>query len=708
MVAQGASPASTGPWPARIRRGLEIAGAGALALLLLVFLYAPIQDPDVWWHLKAGWLILAEAAVPRANTFALYAAYPWIDHQWLYQVLLQGLWRLAGPEGLIVLKLLAGGGCWALLARTAAPPGGFLALLPFLAIGAVASNERMIDRPELLSCLFLVTSLALLMRWRRRPRARLLLALVALQVLWANVHGLAVLGCVAAGAFLAGESLPGRRPGPGSGIALRDLLGLALALFAGTAALAATPYGLTGALHALDLLGQLDNPAIGIAEFQGAFSDFRVTTAILAFRLLLALTAVVIVISLPRVDRSLLLLAVLMLILAASARRNIPFFVIAAILFAGAQLPVLGDRLGRMIPFSPARRALGRAISLALIAAMLLFARDAAGGKFYGRDGRIKRFGGGVDGAAILRETMDYVTQRDLPGPVFNDIDSGGYFIWRAYPGRAAFIDARLEALPPAQVEAYDRAIRSAGGWKALDGQAKFETVVIDHENPLHGPLIDRLAADPAWALVHLDAKGAVFTRRRETSPEIIAKEEIAPGLRAPLPLRPDERHPDRLADGIRALLAVGEEPDLRAPLAYAAVLLRLGFPDEAGDAAGMALLRAPRSPAALVMAGAAAEGSGEWDAAKRRYAKALEIDPANIEAHLNLGRLALREGALASALQRFDRAIAIDPRNAQARLLRGAAQARAGREAKQQKDKPPRDREGFLLKSVPPAGLNR
>lgn len=702
MVAQGASPASTGPRPARIRRWLEIAGACALALLLLVFLYAPIQDPDVWWHLKAGWLILAEAAVPHANTFAQSAGYPWIDHQWLYQLMLEGLWRLAGPEGLIALKLLAGGACWAVLARIATPPGGFLALLPFLAIGAISSNERMTDRPELLSCFFLVTSLGLLMRWRCRPRARLLLALVGLQILWANVHGLAVLGCVAAAAFLAGESLPGRRPPSTAAITRRDLPGLALALIAMTAALAATPYGFSGALHALDLLGQLDNPAIRIAEFQGAFSDFRVTAAIQAFRLLLALMAVVIVISLPRVDRSLLLLAVLMLILAASARRNIPFFVIAAIPLAGAQLPVIGDRLGRMIPFSPARRALGGAISLAVIAAMLLVARDAAGGKFYGRDGRIKQFGGGVDAFAVLGETMDYVTRHDLPGPVFNDIDSGGYFIWRAWPGKAAFIDSRLEAVPAAWIEAYDRAIRSADGWEALDARAQFGTVVIEHENPLHGPLVDLLAANPEWALVHLDAKGAVFTRRREAPRELVAMDEIAPGLRAPPSLRPEAPRRDRLAAGIRLLLAAGDEPDLRAPLAYAAVLLRLGFPDEAGEAADVALLRAPRSPAALVMAGAAAEGRGAWDSAEERYTKALAVDPENLEAHLNLGRLALREGALASALRRFDRAIAIDPRNARAQSLRDAALARAGREPNQKKEKPPRNREGFQESALP------
>lgn len=667
------------PRAAPPRRGLELAGTAALALLLLVFLYAPVQDPDVWWHLKAGWLILARSAVPHTNLFAQAAGHPWIDHHWLYQVLLFGLWKLAGPAGLIGLRVAAVGAAWLLLARAATPPGGFLAMLPFLALGIVASNERMIDRPEIFSFLFLVITLALLLRWRRRPGPRPLVALVGLQVLWANFHGLAVLGPVAAGAFLLGEAVRRHAAAPGDGAA-PPLQGLALALLAGTCALALTPNGLVGALHPLTLLRQLDNPAIAIAEFQGAFSGFRVTAAILAFRLLVGLAGALLLLSLPRLDWSLLILSALMLVLAAAARRNVPLFVIAALPLVGAQLPLARARLARLLPREEARRRLGAAGTIAVIACTLLLARDAAGGRFYERDGRIKRLGGGVDEAAVLRETMDYVTRRDLPGPVFNDIDSGGYFIWRAYPDRRAFIDARLEAVSPERIAAYDRAIRSRAGWEALDSAYHFGTVVLDHTLPLHGPLIDRLAADPDWALVHLDPNGIVFTRRRRAPAALLARDELAPGRRAPRPLRAAPRRADPLARALRGMLAVPEEPDLRASLAYARVLARLGFSDRARDAVRVALLEAPRSPRALVTAGAVEESAGAWDAARRRYEQALAADPACLEAYLDLGRLALRGGDAAGALARFDQAVALAPEDARARFLRGAALLALGR----------------------------
>ncbi len=46
--------------PAGIERTLAALGAVALALLAFIFLYAPLSDQDLWWHLKAGWLVNTE------------------------------------------------------------------------------------------------------------------------------------------------------------------------------------------------------------------------------------------------------------------------------------------------------------------------------------------------------------------------------------------------------------------------------------------------------------------------------------------------------------------------------------------------------------------------------------------------------------------------------------------------------------------------
>ena len=108
------APPEDGGFPgARI---ISVVGAYAFALVIFVFLYAPILDQDIWWHLKSGWYILTEKTFPRTNTFSYASDAPWIDHQWLFQILVYKLWEALGPNGIIALKVTVGSAAWAVLA----------------------------------------------------------------------------------------------------------------------------------------------------------------------------------------------------------------------------------------------------------------------------------------------------------------------------------------------------------------------------------------------------------------------------------------------------------------------------------------------------------------------------------------------------------------------------------------------------------------
>jgi hypothetical protein len=595
-------------------RALSLLGAVALACLVFAFLYAPLLDQDLWWHLKSGWFILTEKALPRTNTFTITGDAPWIDHQWGFQILLYKIWDSLGAGGVIALKCVVGGAAWAILVRAATPPGKFLALLPFLALGAVASNERLTDRPELFSFLFLSLQLALLLRWRRSPSTGPLIGLVAIQALWANFHALSVLGVGVVGAFFVGEAAtallprrgdasPGRPP-----LARGHLIRLALTGVACAVALAATPYGIEGALFPFTLSAQLDNPRIAIAEFMSPYSSFRPTAAIWAFHLLTAAVVGLLLLCLPRLDLSLLLTVLGLFALAAAARRNIPLFVFAAIPLIGAQLRIATRRL----PLSRAAlRRLGTLSAIIVIGALLLLIRETAGGHFYARDGLVKRFGSGIDEGLIVREAMDYVLANDLGGAAFNDIDSGGYFTWRAFPDRRAFIDARLEAVPPSLLGDYSRAFKTDAGWRALDRRYRFDYAVLNHTLGVNARLIHRLQADPGWALVHLDASGLVYLRRDTAPADLLARDTITPGRRSPPPFRAPAPRTDPLSRWVRRLLFVEAPADLRPALAYANTLVRLGYRKEALAPSAWALAQDPRSAEARQLRDAIAPGLG-------------------------------------------------------------------------------------------------
>lgn len=188
---------------------LMLAGFVALAFLLGV---TQIADTDIWWHLRTGELILERGSIPQTDWFTYTnPESPWIDLHWGFQLLLTLLWRAGGAAAIILATATCGAATFALLIGIRRPhwsvPISVACLIPSLLLYA----GRYHPRPEMLTQLLLVVTLALLFRARSHPRIVWLLPLV--QLLWVNVHSLFILGWVAWGAFLL-DALA-RRFGPG-------------------------------------------------------------------------------------------------------------------------------------------------------------------------------------------------------------------------------------------------------------------------------------------------------------------------------------------------------------------------------------------------------------------------------------------------------------------------------------------------------------
>ena len=73
-----------------------------LALGLFIMAARSVTDPDVWWHLRTGQLLLQNQNVFHSDPFSFTRfGQPWVDHEWLSQVLIFALYRGAGWGGLI-------------------------------------------------------------------------------------------------------------------------------------------------------------------------------------------------------------------------------------------------------------------------------------------------------------------------------------------------------------------------------------------------------------------------------------------------------------------------------------------------------------------------------------------------------------------------------------------------------------------------------
>src|SRR5580693_1714420 len=62
-----------------------------------------LSDPDLWWHLKTGQYISEHRSVPHSDLFSYTrSGQPWVAHEWLTELSLYQLQRMAGLSGLII------------------------------------------------------------------------------------------------------------------------------------------------------------------------------------------------------------------------------------------------------------------------------------------------------------------------------------------------------------------------------------------------------------------------------------------------------------------------------------------------------------------------------------------------------------------------------------------------------------------------------
>jgi len=83
--------------------------AAALGYGLVVSRAADVLlDPDTYWHIATGEWVLRHAAVPQRDPFSFtMAGAPWIDLEWLSEVLMALAYGAGGWNGIVLLTGLA-------------------------------------------------------------------------------------------------------------------------------------------------------------------------------------------------------------------------------------------------------------------------------------------------------------------------------------------------------------------------------------------------------------------------------------------------------------------------------------------------------------------------------------------------------------------------------------------------------------------------
>jgi len=436
-----------------------LAGVIVLFFVVLVVVRGPV-DADYWWHITTGRMIVENGAVPVTDPFSFAYDGPWVAHEWLGEVIIHLLVAGAGyPLAAAIFGLATASSI--LLPAYALDRGGvsLRAMVPWLAVGTYTLASYATVRPQVLSWLLLSVLIAILMGQHAEHRYRLWAA-VPLMALWANVHGLYVVGLGVVGVYVI-FTLMGR-----TALARRRLTALGV-LVGCTIAACVTPAGPAGLLYPLRYLRQDDWGTAFIAEWQPAdFADPRQWgIAVIAIGSVLLLAR-------RRAPGWLLTIGFVGLGSALIAVRNAPLAVIMT-------MPMLAYALEAWLPASHGtvgrrarqRRLLEMSVALVVVVAIVAILP------------RVAR----SDAEATFPITaFDRLEELDSDARLFVDYDWGGYAIHRLHVhGGSVFIDGRSDMYPRAIFSDY-LAIRSGDpAWTSLVSEYRVEAILLPTSAPL-------------------------------------------------------------------------------------------------------------------------------------------------------------------------------------------------------------------------------
>lgn len=473
-------------------------GRGIAFLVLSVVCYRTAQtsaDPDIWGHVKFGLDMLDTGQlVPRDDPYSyLNAGHPWIDNEWLADLLVGLLFRYLGAPSLILLKTLIAVGTTALLyarlcrAGFNALWGGFLLLPGSYLILLAFTGVRMMIFTHLCFVLLMLLLVA------AESNRRWVWALPPLFALWVNLHPGVLAGVGCAGAWLITHLvLLTWRDGPRAAfINGRDywLAGIAILL-----ATLVNPYG-------IDLPLLIVRDGFSARPEISEFAPTRILSAEgLTYLLLLGLSIAGWSGATPPRSVPLLVTFACTVLTPLISTRHTPLFAVAALALA---LPNLADPWRRWQqrraenPTRPWMAAIPFLGGVALIALAAPHFRCIKIDPLHATPIPVRA-------VALLQDS-------GVQGKLVVFFDWGEYVLWHVGPGVQVSTDARRHSAYSHAVYLKNFAFQNGvGDWEALLDDGPADMVLISRRFPA----FNLMRARPDWLLVYHDEIGGLFVRR--------------------------------------------------------------------------------------------------------------------------------------------------------------------------------------------------
>lgn len=503
---------------------------GAIAGFVFYTAHLEIKDLDLWLHIGMGRYIAQTLSIPSVDVLSCtIAGSPWINHEWLFQVIVYHIHRLWGPDGLIQMQVVIVTMTMLLLLFLGYNKDKQLILAFVLFLVSLVYHERFTIRPDIYSLFFFtfyIFVLALHIDKKWAPAA-----LFFVQVLWSNIHGFFFFGplFVLIGVF--SEWLKRRVRLPYE--------------WNGSGRLTDEEYGRLKAILALVILACLFNPS----TFKGAWYPIGVFFSLSGenkiffqyiqelqkpvtgqtlldtgrfgyYKLLILISVLSFIFNRRRIDVSALFFWLIFLIFSLQAARNMAFFALASYLVIMTNFMNVSYKDVVPLRFTEKKfmYLTSTAVKLLFLIWIFQLTAEAAGRRYYDFDAyEYKSEYGGVSQNSFPDKAVDFLVKNDIRGNFFNDFNSGAYLVGNAFPGIKVFIDGRTEVYGGKFFERYQK-IWDRGETQLLEPmvQQHHITGALLNSSRQHIPreILNYFYRHPEWVPVYLNYDGVVFLRK--------------------------------------------------------------------------------------------------------------------------------------------------------------------------------------------------
>lgn len=490
--------------------------------LIYVMAHHALFDKDIWLHLKTGEIIVKNIAVPSVDIFSYTInGKPWVNHEWLFQVIYYLIYVKWGIGGLVTAQTYAIILPFVILLLIGYKKlKSYFLVAVLVLISALASEGRFNIRPDIISLTFFTVYLYFLNYCIDK---KTVFILVLLQVFWVNLHGYFFLGPILV-LFAAASEFIRRKA------SMRRMIWLFLLT---VAACLINPQGISGATYPVKILQGLITGSSGvffrnIVELLPTFMKLRLFKDF--YYVMLFACFGLMIFNFRRLKVFDTILFIFMFLFSLSVR-NVAFFSIAAFFLIISYLPQSISRISKKLNIKTnGDQGIIYLLKVFSCIAFIVWSgsnidRYLQNSYFDYTQGKVKSYLLDMDKRRYPVGAVDFLLKHNIKPNLFNDFNSGAYLIGKAYPKIKVFIDGRTEMYGAKFYQTYREAMDGKRAvFEGISTKYDINAVLISMGSTVPPRLARILYDDPKWKLVFLDESGVVFLKNVPGNQEVISK----------------------------------------------------------------------------------------------------------------------------------------------------------------------------------------